>query len=257
MDAQRIIESAKEQLPEVKSRWELIERLAKQYNLSPNTINTVFCQQHFRTGFGNYFIGKKESEKLMLKFLEFVKERPRFVSEVKENFPAHTKYYRRLRVLNYPIQRMNITGKGSTKRKYDRTIYFTTDQNQRVEAYKRLIERFPLKTPSIILPVLDGQKEKIEEFKKEHENVGKMQRTFKAYFKMPNSNATVIISNTSKERLEPAIEELKAKGLILSGRIIPLNRKNRQGIYFLNPNTSRERENWKGISTLTMSISSR
>jgi hypothetical protein len=31
---------------------------------------------------------------------------------------------------------------------------------------------------------------------------------------MPKSEATVIISNTSIERLEPAIEELKTKGLI-------------------------------------------
>jgi hypothetical protein len=178
IDIPRIIESAKEQLPEVKSRWELIERLAKQYNLSPNTINVIFCKQHFRTGLGNYFIGKKEaSEKQMMKFFEFIKEQPRFVSEVvKENFFSHTNYYRRLRVLNYPIQRMNITGKGSTKRKYDRTIYFTTDQNQRVEAYKRLIERFPLKTTGLILPVLDGYKEKIEEFKlaKESEKAEKI-----------------------------------------------------------------------------------
>jgi len=41
-----------------------------------------------------------------------------------------------------------------------------------------------------------------------------VKRTFKAYFKMPTTKATVIIINTSPERLKPAMDELKAKGLI-------------------------------------------
>ncbi len=41
-----------------------------------------------------------------------------------------------------------------------------------------------------------------------------MKRTFKTYFKMPITKADVIILNTSVERLEPAIEELKKKGLL-------------------------------------------
>jgi hypothetical protein len=38
---------------------------------------------------------------------------------------------------------------------------------------------------------------------------------FKAYFRMPITNDTVTISNTTEERLEPAIEQLERKGFIL------------------------------------------
>jgi len=41
-----------------------------------------------------------------------------------------------------------------------------------------------------------------------------MKRTFKAYFEMPTTKATVIIQNISPENLKPAMDELKSKGLI-------------------------------------------
>jgi hypothetical protein len=164
---EKIIETAKILLPEVKSRNELAEKLAEQFHLSMSTINVYLCKKHFKTGFRHspmdvsksfreYQAGRtKIFEDEAIKFFEFVQEKPRYLEEVRVDFPYHRNFYLYLRSQNFPIQRTKLSGSRSLGKREHHVIYYLL--SQREETFNMLVREFPQKFYGLMRPVLDGE----------------------------------------------------------------------------------------------------
>ena len=72
---EEVVEYAKKLLPKVKSRVELVQKVAKHFNLSPNTIDSYFRDYGFRTGFKSSG-GSGEALKEMWKEIKEGKREP-------------------------------------------------------------------------------------------------------------------------------------------------------------------------------------
>ena len=72
---EEVVEYAKKILPKVKSRIELVQKVAKHFNLSPNTIDSYFRDYGFRTGFKSSG-GSGEAFKKMWKEIKEGKREP-------------------------------------------------------------------------------------------------------------------------------------------------------------------------------------
>jgi len=97
---EEVVEYAKKLLPKVKSRVELVKKVAEHFNLSMNTVDRYFSMKHFRTGFERAKGLKRMWEQIRkgerkpplkgvlisssLRALEKIYEKPRFGYELSE-----------------------------------------------------------------------------------------------------------------------------------------------------------------------------
>jgi len=157
--ANEIVEEAKRLLPKVKTRGELVDRLAEKYNIAPGTANHYLTLRRFRTGFKrgtglekfwkDVKEGKREPpESTMpyksLQFLAQIFREPTFVCDLRAKKMHSSSCFVICRNAGIPIRRFKIPGtfhRDGTKKFSGSFLYYFDFQKE--EALDRIMALDP------------------------------------------------------------------------------------------------------------------
>jgi len=127
-------------LPKVKSRAELLEKLAKKFGVKPTTINSYFSLRGFKTGFFRH----NQIPHSSFEVLKKLQERPRFNYELnnKEINVIHQtlKRYGLVKIFRFGHRSKGKTSRFGKKMLNNKVIYYLPHQN--FEAFRMLKETF-------------------------------------------------------------------------------------------------------------------
>jgi hypothetical protein len=151
--SEQVVKYAKSVMRKDSTRTELLQKTSKKFNISPNTVNTYFVREKFKTG--RWFLtryweevrsGKREIPDYIkptksLEILEFIKKKPRFPFEITKKFGYSTSFYRILKMNGLSIKKLRFKRVFLKKKKKKvNCIYYTPEQG--IEVYGMLARMF-------------------------------------------------------------------------------------------------------------------